>query len=458
MGVVFFPARACRGRGSGFWGMWAVHGDKRNQRPSANPPTDTSTGEGAHAYRTNARTGHVVSDTDVAATHDRSPVGPVTSCRHRVGSVRESRVHTSVHIAETQPTYVPPAMDSGNTAWVLTSAALILFMTPGLAFFYGGMVRSKNVLGMLMQNVFAMGLISVIWVVHRVLARVRRHELDHRQLRLRVRLRHRAAPTSAAGRHGVLRLPDDVRRHHAGADHRRHRRPPEVQRLRACSSRSGRSWCTSPVAHWVFNANGWIFEMGALDFAGGAAIHINAGIAALVVVAVIGARRGPRQRADAAAQPAAHRARHRASSGSAGSASTPARPSPPTASPPRRSSTRTSRPPPACSAGCSSRRSRPGTPRRSAPAPAPSPASWRSPRAPGSSARSRPSSSASSPASSATWRSASRPTLRLDDSLDVIAVHLVGGLLGTVLLGFFADDEVNPIGVGRLLRRRLGAA
>ncbi len=54
------------------------------------------------------------------------------------------------------------ALDSGHTAWVLMSAALVLFMTPGLAFFYGGMVRSKNVLGMLMQNVFAMGLVSTI--------------------------------------------------------------------------------------------------------------------------------------------------------------------------------------------------------------------------------------------------------------------------------------------------------
>ncbi|HUS62703.1 MAG TPA: ammonia channel protein, partial [Acidimicrobiales bacterium] len=56
-------------------------------------------------------------------------------------------------------------VDTGNTAWVLASAALVLFMTPGLAFFYGGMVRSKNVLGMLMQNYFAMGLISVLWAV-----------------------------------------------------------------------------------------------------------------------------------------------------------------------------------------------------------------------------------------------------------------------------------------------------
>src|SRR5438309_7385728 len=53
----------------------------------------------------------------------------------------------------------------GNTAWVLASAALVLFMTPGLAFFYGGMVRAKNVLGMLMQNFFSMGLVSVLWAL-----------------------------------------------------------------------------------------------------------------------------------------------------------------------------------------------------------------------------------------------------------------------------------------------------
>ena len=56
-------------------------------------------------------------------------------------------------------------MDSGNTAWVLVSTALVLFMTPGLAFFYGGMVRAKNVLGMLMQSFFSMGLVSVLWAL-----------------------------------------------------------------------------------------------------------------------------------------------------------------------------------------------------------------------------------------------------------------------------------------------------
>src|SRR5438477_4954082 len=56
-------------------------------------------------------------------------------------------------------------LDSGNTAWMLAATALVLLMTPGLAFFYGGMVRSKNVLAMLMQNFVCMGIVSVLWVV-----------------------------------------------------------------------------------------------------------------------------------------------------------------------------------------------------------------------------------------------------------------------------------------------------
>src|SRR5437016_11094218 len=56
-------------------------------------------------------------------------------------------------------------IDPGNTAWVLGSAALVLFMTPGLALFYGGMVRAKNVLNMLMQNFFTITIVTVIWVL-----------------------------------------------------------------------------------------------------------------------------------------------------------------------------------------------------------------------------------------------------------------------------------------------------
>src|SRR5947209_4907201 len=59
----------------------------------------------------------------------------------------------------------PPKIDTGDTAWMLASSALVLLMTPGLAFFYGGMVRAKNVLNMLLQSFIAMSVVTVLWVI-----------------------------------------------------------------------------------------------------------------------------------------------------------------------------------------------------------------------------------------------------------------------------------------------------
>lgn len=181
-------------------------------------------------------------------------------------------------------------MDSGDTAWVLISAALVLFMTPGLAFFYAGMVRSKHVLGMLMQNVFAMGLISVLWaVVGFSLAfggtRPIIGNLDFAFLRDVTALDGDIPGMAFMAFQMMFAVITPALITGATAD-----------RLKF----SGYAlfigiWAIvvyAPVARWVFNANGWIFEMGALDFAGGAAIHINAGIAAAAIVLVIGARRG----------------------------------------------------------------------------------------------------------------------------------------------------------------------
>lgn len=181
-------------------------------------------------------------------------------------------------------------MDTGDTAWLLTSAALVLFMTPGLAFFYGGMVRSKNVLGMLMQNVFAMGIISVIWAV--------------------------IGFSLAFGGDGALignfdfafmsdiagsaELPNGGMAFFAFQMMFAVITPALITGATADRLKfSGYAafiaiWSIvvySPVAHWVWDSGGWIFDMGAQDFAGGAAIHINAGIAALVIVTVIGRRR-----------------------------------------------------------------------------------------------------------------------------------------------------------------------
>jgi Amt family ammonium transporter len=182
-------------------------------------------------------------------------------------------------------------MDTGDTAWLLTSAALVLFMTPGLAFFYGGMVRSKNVLGMLMQNVFAMGIISVIWAV--------------------------IGFSLAFGGDGSLignfdfafmndiagsaELPNGGTAFFAFQMMFAVITPALITGATADRLKFGSYaifiaiWSVvvySPVAHWVWDSGGWIFDMGAQDFAGGAAIHINAGIASLVIVSVIGARRG----------------------------------------------------------------------------------------------------------------------------------------------------------------------
>ncbi len=194
--------------------------------------------------------------------------------------------------------------DSGATAWVLVSAALVLFMTPGLAFFYGGMVRSKNVLGMLMQNVFAMGLISILWAT--------------------VGFSLAFGGTGKyTGNFDFMFLKDvaNIPNFPGYVDDFALIIPPLAfvvyQMMFAVITPALITGATADrmkfsayciligvwavvvyptVAHWVFSPNGWLFQEGALDFAGGAVVHINAGAAALAVVLVLGKRRGwPRE-------------------------------------------------------------------------------------------------------------------------------------------------------------------
>jgi Amt family ammonium transporter len=108
-------------------------------------------------------------------------------------------------------------IDSGNTAWMLTASALVLFMTPGLGFFYGGLTRNKNVLGTIMQSFITTGVVAVIWVTvgyslafgpDQCLGLIGNFDF--------IGLKDVGAPDV----HG---LPVDVRHHHAGAHHRRFR-------------------------------------------------------------------------------------------------------------------------------------------------------------------------------------------------------------------------------------------
>jgi Amt family ammonium transporter len=188
-------------------------------------------------------------------------------------------------------------IDAGDTAWVLAAAALVLFMTPGLAFFYGGMVRGKNVLGMLMQNVFCMGLVSVLWAF---VAFSLAFGKDHGGL---------IGGLDLVGLKGLfsgtvpglqaLTIPALVfvafQMMFAVIT------PALITGATADRMRFG-GWVLflalwsiivyAPVAHWVFAPTGWLFKRGALDFAGGTVVHINAGIAALAVVFVLGKREG----------------------------------------------------------------------------------------------------------------------------------------------------------------------
>ena len=240
---------------------------------------------------------------------------------------------------------------------MLTSSALVLMMTaPGLALFYGGLVRSKNVLNLLVQSFVMIALISVQWVlwgytlafgpdISGVVGGLAHLGLRGRRRRARAPRAHHPAPAL----HGV---PDDVRHHHAGAHHRRVRRAHEVQRVPGLLAALGHARLRPAGPHGVGRRahrrdvgrarlrrrHGRPHQLG----------HLRAGLRARDRQAA-----RLRLRSHAAAQPAVHASSAPRCCGSAGSASTPAARWRRTASPSRPSSRPTPRPRRRRSAGCS---------------------------------------------------------------------------------------------------------
>jgi len=209
--------------------------------------------------------------------------------------------------------------DTGDTAWMLASAALVLLMTPGLAFFYGGMVRAKGVLNMMMMSISAMGVVGVLWVLYgysESFGEDTGHLIgDPTQffgLKGLIGANGKAATTGSTATAAVNiplvgTIPATVFVAFqlmfaiitvaliSGAVADRLRFGPWLA--------FAGLWATIvyfPVAHWVFAADGaaatdggWITnKLKAIDFAGGTAVHINAGAAALVLVLILGKRRG----------------------------------------------------------------------------------------------------------------------------------------------------------------------
>ncbi|MGH3898960.1 MAG: ammonium transporter [Pseudonocardiaceae bacterium] len=210
-------------------------------------------------------------------------------------------------------------MDTGDTAWMLASSALVLLMTPGLAFFYGGMVRSKSVLNMMMMSVSAMGIVAVLWVLYGYSVAFGNdagfglfgNPADHAGLQGLFGGTYLATEGSPVSIPLVGTIPSTVFVAFqamfavitvaliSGAVADRLRFVPWLV--------FAALWATLvyfPVAHWVFSfdtvaaeVGGWIAnDLKAIDFAGGTAVHINAGAAGLALCLVLGRRRGwPRE-------------------------------------------------------------------------------------------------------------------------------------------------------------------
>jgi Amt family ammonium transporter len=194
-----------------------------------------------------------------------------------------------------------PKLDSGDTAWMLTSVALVLMMTiPGLALFYGGMVRKKNVLATVMQSFAITCLVTVLWTV------------------ISYSLAFRPGPSDALSPYigGLDRL--FLKGMEIDSISDLAKTIPEsvymcfqmtfaiITPALICGSFADRMkfsammwfmaiWSIvvyAPVAHWVWGPNGWLGTLGVLDYAGGTVVHINAGVAGLVTALVLGKRRG----------------------------------------------------------------------------------------------------------------------------------------------------------------------
>jgi Amt family ammonium transporter len=186
-------------------------------------------------------------------------------------------------------------IDTGDTAWMLVSTALVMLMTPGLALFYGGMVRQKNVLGTIMQSFIAVALISVQWLLWGYSLAFSQGNafigsLDYIGLQ-GVGLTD-SHPNAATIPHQLFMMyqgmfaiitPALI----TGAFAERKKFSTYLVFLVL--------WATlvyDPIAHWVWAPGGWLFEKGALDFAGGTVVHISSGVSALICVLVMGKRRG----------------------------------------------------------------------------------------------------------------------------------------------------------------------
>lgn len=188
-------------------------------------------------------------------------------------------------------------MNGADTAFVLISAALVMLMTPGLAFFYGGMVRVKSALNMLMMSFISLGIVSVLWVLYGYslafgddLGAGLLGNFDH------IGLKGISPETLTNGKDGIPVLAFALFQLMFAVI------TPALMSGALADRVKFSAWALFitlwvtvvyfPIAHWVWQPDGWLAQLKVIDFAGGTAVHINAGIGGLAAVLVVGKRIG----------------------------------------------------------------------------------------------------------------------------------------------------------------------
>jgi len=188
------------------------------------------------------------------------------------------------------------AIDTGDTAWIMISAALVMLMIPGLALFYGGMVRRKNVLSTLMMSFILLGLIGILWVLYGY------------SLGFGPDLGGIIGKLAWIGLRGVGQEPSEI--YASTVPHLAFMIFQAMFAIITVALWTGAIverikfsaflvlaviWFTvvyCPVAHWVWGDGGWLANLGALDFAGGTVVHITAGMSSLALALLLGHRKG----------------------------------------------------------------------------------------------------------------------------------------------------------------------
>ncbi len=187
-------------------------------------------------------------------------------------------------------------VDTGDTAWLLMSSAMVMLMTPGLALFYGGMVRRKNLLSTIMMSFVCLGLICLLWVIYGYSLSF---GTDHAGL---------IGGFNFLGLMNVGQDPSSI--YATTVPHLAFMIFQAMFAIITVALFTGAIvervkfsallvfcvlWLTVvylPTAHWVWGSGGWLAKLGTLDFAGGTVVHINAGVSALALVLLLGRRRG----------------------------------------------------------------------------------------------------------------------------------------------------------------------